>query len=108
MYLNEIIFNIYKSHSTLNPSATDRYMRCLNVYMKKAFSDIKYAFTSSANIEELITLNEQVNVISFNIEKIYHILSTQQIEEYEIYTESVKRNISKKIDDILYHNFYQM
>jgi hypothetical protein len=77
--------------------------------MKKAFSDIKYAFTSSANIEELITLNEQVNVISFNIEKIYHILSTQQIEEYEIYTESVKKNISKKIDDILYfYNFYQM
>ena len=76
--------------------------------MKKAFSDIKYAFTASANIEELITLNAQVIDLSFNIEKIYHILSKQQIEEYEIYTESVKRNISKKIDDILYYNFYQM
>lgn len=108
MYLNKIIFNIYKSHANFNPSATDRHMKCLEVYMKKAFSDIKYAFTASANIEELITLNAQVIDLSFNIEKIYHILSKQQIEEYEIYTESVKRNISKKIDDILYYNFYQM
>ena len=76
MYLNKIIFNIYKSHANFNPSATDRHMKCLEVYMKKAFSDIKYAFTASANIEELITLNAQVIDLSFNIEKIYHILET--------------------------------
>lgn len=106
--MDRIIFDIYNSHAKLNPSTTDRNMKYLNTYMKKTFKDIKTAFSTATNIEDLVFLNDRVNIISFNIEKIYHIISFEQIEEYEIYIESVKINISTKIDKILYNKFYQL
>lgn len=108
MDLKRIIFDVYTSHAKYNPSATDRHMNRLRTYMKKTFTNIKVSFIASQNIEELIELNGRVIDLSFNIEKIYHILSSEQIEEYEIYAESVKNNISKKIDDILYYTFDQL
>lgn len=108
MDINRIIFDVYTSHAKYNPCATDRHMNRLRTYMKKTFTNIKVSFIASKTIEELIHLNEMVIDICFNIEKIYHILSSEQIEEYEIYAESVKNNISKKIDKILEETFYQL
>lgn len=108
MDINRIIFHIYNSHAKLNPSSTDRHIHTLRIYMKKTFKDIKTAFFASTNIEELIFLIDLVNVLNFNIEKIYHILSRRQIDEYELYSESVKIIISTKIDDILYNKFYRL
>jgi hypothetical protein len=108
MDINRIIFDIYNSHAKLNPSTTDRNMKLLNTYMKKTFMYIKTAFSATTDIEDLLFLNDRVNLINFNIEKIYHILSFEQIEEYEIYIESAKINISTKIDKILYNIFYHL
>lgn len=108
MDINRLIFDIYNSHVKLNPSSTDRHMRTLHIYMKRAFKDIKTAFSTSTSIEDLVFLNDRVNVLNFNIEKIYHLLSRRQIEEYELYSESVKIIISTKIDDILYNKFYRL